>query len=105
MPCTITLSTIPGRKTPFGMTLALMGKSLDRKTIEVVGTVNDIKSAVADFGKSVHQTHPDESFYISVSIAKGCRKPNGYDAAQKRHELGQETYMKMEELERCPATS
>ncbi len=45
MPCNITLSTIPGRKTPFGMTLALMGKSLDRRTIEVGSTVNDIRSA------------------------------------------------------------
>jgi murein tripeptide amidase MpaA len=105
MPCTITLSTIPGRKTPFGMTLALMGKSLDRKTIEVVSTVNDIKSAVADFGKSVHQAHPNESFYISVSIAKGCRKPNGYDAATKNDGLGQATYMKMGEPERCTATN
>ncbi len=104
MPCTITLSTIPGRKTPFGKTLALMGKSLDRKTIEVVSTVNDIRSAVADFGRAVHEAHPKESFYISVSIAKGCRKPNGYDAACKNDGLGQEVYMKMEGAEPCPAS-
>ncbi|MDD2878343.1 MAG: hypothetical protein PHT60_13975 [Acidiphilium sp.] len=104
MPCTITLSAIPGRKTHFGMTLALTGKSLDRKTIEVVSTVNDIRSAVADFGRAVHEAHPEESFYVSVSIAKGCRKPNGYDAADKNDGLGERTYLKMEETAPCPAT-
>jgi len=105
MPCTITLSTIPGRKTPFGKTLALMGKSLDRKTVEVISTVSDIRSAVADFGRAVHEAHPKESFYISVLIAKGCRKPSGYDAACKNDGLGQETYMQMGELKPCPASS
>lgn len=105
MPCTITLSTIPGHKTHFGITIDLFGKSLDRKTIEVVSTVNDIRSAIADFGRAVHEAHPNESFYISVSIAKGSRKPNGYDAADKNDGLGERAYLKMEETEPCPATS
>lgn len=105
MPCTIILKTIPGHRTPVGICLDVMGKSLDRKTIEVVSTVNDIRSAIADFGRTVHAVHPNESFYISVSIAKGSRKPNGYDAADKNDGLGERAYLKMEETTPCPATS
>ncbi len=31
---------------------------------------------------------------VSVSVAKGLRKPNGFDAANSRNGLGQETWMK-----------
>jgi len=103
MACTITLSTILGWTTDHGIILELMGTCLARKTITVVSTVNDIRAAVADFGKEVHAANPEASFYVSVSIAKGSRKPNGYDAANNAKALRQQTYMKPEETRPCPA--
>ncbi len=31
---------------------------------------------------------------VSVGIAKGSRKPNGFDNADKHHQLGKEAWMK-----------
>ena len=31
---------------------------------------------------------------VSVSVVKGSRKPNGFDAANSRNGLGQEAWMK-----------
>jgi hypothetical protein len=105
MPCKLILSTIPGHLTHFGMTLELMGTCLARKEIEIVSTVADAKAAIADFGREVHQAHPDKSFYISVRIAKGFRAPNGFNAANQKNELGEKAYLKMEEPTPCPATA
>ena len=50
-------------------------------------TKPDIKAAVARFGAKVRAAHPDASFYVSVRLARGHRKPNGYDAAASRMRL------------------
>ena len=38
--------------------------------------------------------HPAQSFTVLVSVAKGSRKPNGFDAARGDNGLGQESWMK-----------
>ena len=53
----------------------------------------EIRTAVARFGARIRAGHPEASFYVSVRLAKGQRKPNGYDAASRRNGLGQENFM------------
>ncbi len=103
MVCTLRMSATPGAKFPGGKTLEITS-TLARKTIDVVGTIADVRSAAMDFGKETHAAHPDASFYVFVSVVKG-RKPNGFDAADKAEQFGQETYLKMEEPKPCPASS
>ena len=85
MPVTITLSTVPGKLTRergyTTKTIELFGPSLATETVSAIGNVAQIKQAVARFGAKVRADHPNESFYVSVHLQKGARKPNGYDAA------------------------
>ena len=101
MPVTVTLSTVPGKLTRergyTSKTIELFGPSLATQTIGAVSTVPDIKAAVARFGDRVRAEHPDASFYISVRLAKGHRKPNGYDAASKHNGFGQDDFMHVED--------
>lgn len=97
MPVTVTLSTVPGTLTRergyTSKTIELFGPSLAMETIGTVSTVPDIKAAVARFGGEVRAEHPDASFYVLVRLAKGHRKPNGYDAASKHNGFGQDDFM------------
>jgi hypothetical protein len=97
MPVTVTLSTIPGTKTreDYGVTktMSLLAPSLSSETLTAISTVADIRAAVARFGARVRAEHPGASFYVSVRLAKGNRKPNGYDAASRGNGLGQEDFM------------
>ena len=97
MPVTVTLSTAPATMTrkSYGttMSLDLFGPSLGAETLPAVSNVAEIKAAVARFGTRVRAEHPEASFYVSVRLAKGQRKPNGYDAACRRNGLGQEDFM------------
>lgn len=101
MPPTITLSTVPGKLTRergyTSKTVELFGPSLATETIGAVSTVPDTKAAVARFGAKVRAAHPDASFYISVRLAKGNRKPNGFDAAANRNGFGQDDFLHVED--------
>ena len=101
MPVTITLSTVPGKLTRedgyTSKTVELFGPSLAAETLTAVSTVSDIKAAVGRFGAKVRAAHPDASFYVLVRLARGHRKPNGYDAAASRNGFGQDDFMHVED--------
>ncbi len=73
--------------------LELLGTSLGRIRVEAK-TLIEIAALVKTFGDGVAKQHPETSFMVSIGIAKGSRKPNGFDDADRRHQLGQETWMK-----------
>ncbi len=97
MAVTLTLSTTPATaaREKYGttMSLDLFGPSLGTETLPAVSNVAEIKAAVARFGAKMRAAHPEASFYVSVSLAKGSRKPNGYDAAHRGNGLGQEDFV------------
>ena len=97
MPVTVTLTTVPGHKTleDYGtsQTISIMGASLGHETLPALANVAEIRTAIARFGDRIRAGHPEASFYVSVRLAKGQRKPNGYDAASRRNGLGQENFM------------
>lgn len=97
MTVSVTLSTIPGRRSieDYGTskTTTPLGESLGTETLPAVTNVAGIRAAVARFGNKVRAEHPEASFYISVRLAKGNRKPNGFDVASRGNGLGQEDFM------------
>ena len=97
MPVCVTLCTAPATATQetWGTTLSLdlFGPSLGVETLPAVSNVAEIKVAVARFGAKIRAEHPQASFYVSVRLAKGSRKPNGYDAASRGNGLGQEDFI------------
>ncbi len=99
MAVTVTLSTTPAtaarEKHGTSMSLDLFGPSLGAETLPAVSNVAEIKAAVARFGAKVRAAHPEASFYVSVSLARGSRKPNGYDAARRGNGLGQEEFVRV----------
>ena len=101
MPVTITLSTVPGKLTRedsyTSKTIELFDPSLATETLTGVSTVSNIKAAVARFGARVRAAHPDASFYVLVRLARGHRKPNGYDAAASRNGFGQDDFLHVED--------
>ena len=100
MPVTVTLSTLPGhlvRERGYtAKTIELFGPSLGTETLAAISTVADIKAAVARFGARLRLQHPDASFFVSVRLAKGCRKPNGFEAASNRNGFGQDDFLRVE---------
>ncbi|MDQ2803577.1 MAG: hypothetical protein M3Y41_13200 [Pseudomonadota bacterium] len=108
MPVTITLSTMPGKLTRkdrcTAKTVELFGKSLASETLDAVSSVPDIRAAVARFGAGVRAGHPGASFYVSVRLAKGSRKPNGYDAASNLNGFGQDDFLHVEDKRTKPLT-
>ena len=79
---------------PYKMTVVeLLGTVLGRTRIEAKN-LPDIAAFVKTFGADVAKQNPEKSFMVSTSVAKGSRKPNGFDDADKRHQLGQEAWMK-----------
>ena len=57
--------------------------------------IAEISAAVAGFGKQLAAEHPDASFSIAVLIARGGRKPNGFDDANRRGALGTEAWVQL----------
>ncbi len=106
MAITITLSTVPGtlNHEDYGTskTISLFGPSLGTETLAALTTVADIKAAVARFGARIRAEHPEESFWVSVRLAKGNRKPNGYDAISRGNGLGQEDFMRVTDRRTTP---
>ena len=107
MAVTITLSTIPGTKTldDYGSstTMHLLEPSLETETLTAVPSVAGIRAAIAQFGAQVRAEHPQASFYVSVSLARGHRKPNGFDAASRGNGLGQEDFLRVTDNRTKPA--
>jgi len=99
MPVIVTLATVPGHRTleDYGTskTISVMGDSLGHERLPSVSNVAEIRAAVARFGAKVRAAHPEASFYVSVRLATGQRKPNGYDAACRGNGLGQEDFMRV----------
>lgn len=106
MPATINLRTIPGsigRGDRYdAKTLDLFGPSLGQESV-AVATVADMHAAVQAFGARLRAAHPDASFMVSVSIRKGDRKPNGYDAAIRNNGFGQENHLRVVDKRTVPA--
>lgn len=109
MAVTITLSTLPASLTrEDGWTskkIELLGRSLGREILPTIGSVADIKDAVASFGAKMRVEHPDASFYVSVNLAKGRRKPRGYDDATRTNGFGQDDFMHVADKRTKPVPS
>ena len=96
---TFTLTALPGHHEQepgraYKMTvIELLGACLGRSRTDAKN-VAEIAAAVKTFGDEVAKQHPEVSFMVSVSVVKGSRKPNGFDAANSRNGLGQEAWMK-----------
>lgn len=107
MPITVTLSTVPGKLTREDgyttKTIELFGRSLANEIIIAISTVPDIAAAVARFGTQVRADHPDASFLVLVRLAKGHRKPSGFDTASKHNGFGQDDFMHVEDRRPQPA--
>jgi len=73
--------------------MELLGTCFGRGRIEAKN-VAEIAVLVKTFGDGVARQHPEISFMVSVSVVKGSRKPNGFDAANNCNGLGQEAWMK-----------
>ena len=108
MPATINLRTIPGsieRGDRYdAKTLDLFGPSLGQESA-AVATVADVRAAVQAFGARLRAAHPDASFMVSVSVRKGDRKPNGYDAAIRSNGFGQENHLRVVNKRTAPAVA
>lgn len=106
MPVTLTLSTVPGtlirEDRCTSKTIELFGPSLGSETLTAISTVPDIKAAVTRFGARIRAEHPEASFYVSVQLAKGCRKPNGYDTASSCNGFRQDDFLHVEDRRTRP---
>ncbi len=101
MPVTTTLSTVPGKITRQRghdlKTLEYFGPSLESETVPNLTNVAQITTAVHNFGTKLRAHYPDTSFYVSVTLPKGARKPNGYDAARNENGFGQNNFLRIED--------
>lgn len=101
MPVNVTLSTMSGKVVRgdrySSKVLEITGESLLREDIPGLSNVEEIKAAVGKFGKRVRELHPEASFQVIIRLAKGCRKPRGYDLASNGNGFGQENFMHVED--------
>lgn len=96
MPCFLNLKAVPGVKPPLGKRHVLgADQSIASKRVEIVSTIDDVRSAVMDFGRDVHASHPDVSFFIMVSVQDGSRRPPGFIRGIKENLLRQDEYLRM----------
>ena len=94
----IRLAAYPGRKKVehgYSSTqIALcIGSGTPTRTVHTA-SLAEITTAVATFGKDVLAANPDTSFIIMVDVAKGQRKPRGFDAADNARQFGQEAFLR-----------
>ena len=96
MPVTIKLTTMPATKEQhrgyMTTTINLFGPSLGLEQVTVQRT-DQVAAAVRAFGERVRAEHPDASFKILLRVAKGQRKPPGFDAAAKVGAFGTDAFM------------
>lgn len=91
----ITLRALPGHheRTPGEsccVTIGeILGERLGNERAEI-RNLADIRVAVQSSGTQFAATHPDRCFIVSITVAKGCRKPDGFDAANRGNGLGQQ---------------
>ncbi len=99
MPTTIRLTTMPGTiqrgRDYDAITLDLLGSSLGTEHITIRET-SDVAPAVTRFGERVRAAHPEASFKINITVAKGQRKPPGFDAAMRAGVFGERAFMRVE---------
>jgi hypothetical protein len=96
---TITLRALPGHHeqepgyASMATVIEVLGTCLGQTRAEAK-TLDQVRALVKTFGGGVAAEHPDKSFMVSVGVAKGSRKPTGFDAANQRDGLGELAWMK-----------
>ncbi len=96
---TITMTALPGHHEQqpgcayTATVIEIMGTCLGRTRAEAKA-LDQVRALVKTFGEGVAAQHPDKSFMVSVGVAKGSRKPAGFDEANKRNGLGEQAWMK-----------
>lgn len=94
----IVLSAYPGRRirepgytsTEIGL---CVGGGSPQRPLAVEG-LGGITRAVAEFGRDVLAANPGASFAISISMARGQRKPRGFDDAKKAGTFGHQAFLR-----------
>ncbi len=84
--------------------LNLFGPSLGREEITICKT-QEVAPAVKRFGDRVRSEHPDASFKVIITVAKGNRKPAGFDAARQSGGFGECAFLRVEDADGAPVTS
>ena len=102
MPAILYMTAIPGHlEKTCGYTskvLEILGREFGRES-KIIGTVADAREAVAAFAARIKAEHPNASFYVSMSVRKGDRKPRGFDDASRNGGLGQDDFLILREPE------
>ncbi len=105
MPTTIRLTTMPGtiqRERGYdALVLDLFGPCLGKEEITIHKTA-EVAPAVKRFGEHIRAEHPEASFKISIIVAKGQRKPPGFDAAQTAGTFGERAFMRISDKDSTP---
>ena len=94
----IVMSAYPGRRvrevgcswTSIGIGI---GGGTPTRRLAVQG-LGGITEAVSAFGRDVLAANPGASFDISVGMAKGQRKPRGFDDAEKAETFGHHAFLR-----------
>ena len=92
----IVLSAYPGhrvREVGCSWTSIGIGGNTPTRRLAVQG-LGGITEAVSAFGRDVLAANPGASFDISVGMAKGQRKPRGFDDAEKAETFGHHAFLR-----------
>jgi len=107
MPTTIRLTTMPGKiqkgRVFDALVLDLFGPSLGCEEI-TIGKAQEVAPALKRFGDQIRSEHPDASFKVIITVAKGNRKPTGFDAAQQSGAFGERAFLRAEDADGTPVT-
>lgn len=102
MPTTIRLTTMPGKiqkgRVFDALVLDLFGPSLGCEEI-TIGKTQEVAPALKRFGDQIRSEHPDASFKVIITVAKGNRKPTGFDAAQQSGAFGDRAFLRVEDAD------
>ncbi len=107
MPTTIRLTTMPGKiqkgRVFDALVLDLFGPSLGCEEI-TIGKTQEVAPALKRFGDQIRSEHPHASFKVIINVAKGNRKPAGFDAAQQSGAFGEGAFLRAEDADGTPVT-
>ena len=96
MPAILNMTAIPGHleKTSGynSKVLETCGRDFGRES-KSIKTVVDARDAIAGFGARIKAEQPQTSFYVSLAVRKGDRKPRGFDDASRNGGLGQDAFL------------
>ena len=102
MAATLIMTALPGHleKGPSytSRQIEVLGREYGRGS-RIIGTVAEAREAVSTFGAQIRAEYPDASFYISVLVRKGDRKPRGFDDASSNSGLGQDDFLTLRDPE------